>query len=123
MWGGSYKLVITIDATYTIQGLKGRHTRRKNLSGVNSDIWQLIYEQLDEKDPGGQFGFLQEMDGGDNIPDLVDEDEFVGGVVNVKPHIKWEECLTNRTPHRHMIRNELADSVAGRATDLFRRLE
>ena len=55
IWDGTYKLVVVIDATHTIQGLRGGQNRRKNLNGANADIWELIYEQLDAKDPGGRL--------------------------------------------------------------------
>ena len=109
-------MVIT-DATLIIQGLKRGQPRRKNLSGDNSDSRELIYEQLDAKDPGGRFGFLEEVDDGMAIPDLIATDDRPGGVAKVKSHITWEQCLAKRIPFRHMILNEVVDRAAGRSVD------
>ena len=46
VWDGTYDLEIVTDASYTYSGMDLRN-RHKHLKGPNSDIWQLVYKEID----------------------------------------------------------------------------
>ena len=47
VWDGTHDLEVVTDATYTVNGID-LHNRHKHLHGINCDIWQLIYQELDQ---------------------------------------------------------------------------
>ena len=95
VWGGTYDLGISTDASYTYSGMD-LVNRQKHLRGFNKDIWQLIYKELDwtMKDATGQLD-----------------------ITKPKSHSDAEHLLCRETPLWQMGVNNLADMAAGLFSD------
>ena len=90
VWDGTYDLEIITDASYTYSGMD-LVNRQKHLRGVNKDIWQLIYKELDWT----MKAAIGQLD-----------------ITKLKSHSDAEHLLCRETPLWQMGVNNLADMAA-----------